>query len=321
MKSKSGKIKFIFIVYWVMLAYIIAALVWWFIALYLQNMEMAKHKINDIDSSAVNYNEQTLQIRTFEKRKNAQYIGEGITFLLLIAGSAIYIFRAARRQLRQSEQQQHFMMAISHELKTPVAVSKLNLETILKRNLDEATLKKLIENTLQETNRLNSLCNNLLLASQMETGYSRTIEILNISELLENSVDEFKNKYPSREFLPVMEREVFIKGDNLMLQLLFSNLLDNAVKYSKSKIYITLNSSSKTCVIKITDEGAGIPEEEKNKIFEKNYRMGNIATKSAKGTGLGLYLTKKIVIAHKGKIEVFNNESGGAVFSLELPLV
>ncbi len=304
-----------------MLAYIIAALIWWFIALTIQNDETSKFRINDLHRDDPRYEQNVIEIHKYRDRKHTQYIGEGVTFLLLIAAAAIYIFRAVRRQLRQSQQQQHFMMAISHELKTPIAVAKLNLETILKRKLDEPTHAKLIQNTLQETNRLNSLCNNLLLASQMESGYSRTIETLNISEVLTSTVEEFLAKYNSRRFEMDINKEVFIKGDNLMLHLLFSNLLDNAVKYSKEKIAVSLKTDRNNAVIEIMDEGAGIPEEERKKIFEKNYRMGNEATKLSKGTGLGLYLTRKITLAHKGKITVMNNLNGGAVFSLQLPLV
>lgn len=304
-----------------MLAYIIAALIWWFIALTIQNNETSKFRINDLNKSHSNYEQQVIEIHNYRDRKHTQFIGEGVTFLLLIAGAAIYIFRAARRQLRQSQQQQHFMMAISHELKTPIAVSKLNLETILKRKLDEPTQAKLIQNTLQETNRLNSLCNNLLLSSQMESGYSRTIETLNISEVLTSTVHDFISKYQNRTFEMNISKDAFIKGDNLMLHLLFSNLLDNAVKYSKQKIAVSLITERDYAIIEIMDEGLGIPEEERKKIFEKNYRIGNEATKSSKGTGLGLYLTRKIVIAHKGKITVMNNLNGGAIFNLQLPLV
>ena len=304
-----------------MLAYIIAALIWWFIALTIQNNATSKFRINDLHRDDPKYEQHVIDIHNYRDRKHAQYVGEGVTFLLLIVAAAIYIFRVVRRQLRQSQQQQHFMMAIGHELKTPVAVAKLNLETILKHKLDETTQVKLIQNTLQETNRLNSLCNNLLLASQMESGYSRTIETLNISEVLSSTVEEFIEKYSSRVFEMDINKEVFIKGDNLMLYLLFSNLLDNAVKYSKEKITVSLKTEKNTSIIEIIDEGIGIPDKEKNKIFEKNYRIGNEATKLSKGTGLGLYLSRRITLAHKGKITVTNNLNGGAVFSLQLPLV
>src|SRR5690606_10624220 len=99
-----------------------------------------------------------------------QYIGEGVIFFLLIAAAAMFIYRAVSRQFKQSREQQAFMMAITHELKTPVAVAQLNLETLQKHRLEPAQQLKLIGNTLQETSRLNALCNNLLLSSQMEAG-------------------------------------------------------------------------------------------------------------------------------------------------------
>ncbi|MFX9696122.1 histidine kinase dimerization/phospho-acceptor domain-containing protein, partial [Acinetobacter baumannii] len=82
-------------------------------------------------------------------------VGEGVTFLALIIIGAVFVFRATRRQLKLSQQQQNFMMAVTHELKTPIAITQLNLETLQKRKLEEDKQQKLISNTLQEARRLN----------------------------------------------------------------------------------------------------------------------------------------------------------------------
>ncbi|WP_457848411.1 histidine kinase dimerization/phospho-acceptor domain-containing protein, partial [Staphylococcus aureus] len=91
-----------------------------------------------------------LAIEEAKKRKTAQYVGEGVTFLALIIIGAVFVFRATRRQLKLSQQQQNFMMAVTHELKTPIAITQLNLETLQKRKLEEDKQQKLISNTLQE---------------------------------------------------------------------------------------------------------------------------------------------------------------------------
>ena len=140
-------------VYWVLLVYIVAALVYWFIALNTQNRQMIQYEKQQLKKDSPIYIDEIKKLNAIEKRKTIQYIGEGSTFLLLILASAVFIFRAVRKQLKSSQQQQNFMMAITHELKTPIAVTKLNLETLQKRKLEEGQQQKLIQSTIQEANR------------------------------------------------------------------------------------------------------------------------------------------------------------------------
>lgn len=321
MPNKLKKLRSIFFIYWFLLAYIITALIWWFIALNTQNRQMAQYKIQELDPGVKNYTIQVNIIREAEKRKTAQYIGEGAIFFLLIVAGAVFLYRAVRKQLKISQEQQHFMMALTHELKTPISVAKLNLETLQKRKLDETQQLRLIQTTLQETNRLNALCNNMLLASQIEAGgYALTKEETNFSELITGCVQDFITRYPDRHIDTDIKENIFINGDRLLLQMLANNLIDNAVKYSprESKITITLEEKESSILLNVTDEGKGIAEAEKEKIFNKFYRMGNTATKAAKGTGLGLYLTKKIVGQHNGNISVTDHIPTGANFTVQL---
>ena len=298
MPHKQKKIQTIFIIYWVLLAYIIAALVWWFIALSSQNAEMTQLKLNEIKKDNPTYWQQYQTIQEDKKRKTTQYIGEGSIFLLLIIAGAIFVFRAVRRQLKFSHDQYNFMMAITHELKTPIAVSRLNLETLLKRKLDESQHQRLIYNTLQETNRLNTLCNNILLSSPIETcGLAIASEQINWSNLINNCVNDFIARYPQRAIQQQVQPDVFVLGDQFLLQIAINNLIETALKYSPKEgiIKIDLFKKNNTALLEIKDNGPGIADDEKKKVFEKFYRTGNEATKRAKGTGLGLYLLKKII--------------------------
>ena len=147
MPIKTKKLRSIFIIYWFLLAYILAALIWWFIALYQQNRQMAQYELQQLNPVDINYQVELNKIQSLEKRKTAQYIGEGVTFFLLIINGAVFVFRTVRRELKNSRQQQNFMMALTHELKTPIAVAKLNLETLLKRKLDEQQKQRLLQTT------------------------------------------------------------------------------------------------------------------------------------------------------------------------------
>ncbi len=156
--------------YWFLLLYIIAALIWWFIALQQQSHQMAMYKMIELKADDPAFLQKEDIITTEEKRKNAQYIGEGSIFLLVILIGAVFVYRSVRRQIKMTQQQQNFMMAITHELKTPIAIAKLNLETLQKHKLEEGKQQKLILATLQEANRLNTLTNNILISSQLEDG-------------------------------------------------------------------------------------------------------------------------------------------------------
>ena len=304
-----------------LLAYIIAALIWWFIALNQQNSIMTDYKLDGVDMHQPNYQKEIARIKIDKNRKTTQYIGEGVTFLGLILIGAVFVFRAVRKQFRQSLEQRHFMMTITHELKTPIAITKLNLETLQKHKLDEEQTRKLISNTIQEANRLNDLCNNMLLASQIESGsYKITNEQINFSEQVANCIHDFISRYPKRKIVYDIWPSITISGDMLLLNMAFNNLLDNAIKYSlkDSTVFVTLKKEENSVLLVIKDEGKGVPDSEKEKIFLKYYRAGNPNTMEAKGTGLGLFLTKKIIQRHNGFIRVTDNTPQGSNFEIVL---
>jgi signal transduction histidine kinase len=316
---KTKRLRLIFAVYWILLIYIVAALVYWFIALNMQNQQMIQYETAQLKMDSPTYFDDIQKLHSIEKRKTIQYIGEGSTFLLLILASAVFIFRAVRRQLISTQQQQNFMMAITHELKTPIAVTKLNLETLLKRKLEEGQQQKLLQNTIQETNRLNALCNNMLLASQIEAGgYNITKEEINFTQLVNECIQDCILRFPQRHIDGNIAQEIFVNGDQLLLQMGINNLLDNAIKYSPkgSPIMIQLYQKGSEVYLSVTDKGKGIKDDEKKKVFDKYYRTGNKATKGARGTGLGLYLTKKIAQQHNATILLTDNIPTGSNFTI-----
>jgi K+-sensing histidine kinase KdpD len=318
------KLRIATVVYWILLLYIIAALVWWFISLMHQNEAMYRLKKEEITSSAYDTTSPAFQqaLRNIEGQRRiniSKYIGEGSIFLLLIIVGAAFIYRSVRHQFGLQLQQQNFMMAITHELKTPVAVSRLSLETLLRHPLDEEKRKKLMQSTLQETMRLDTLINNILVMSQMDAGaYRSDKEELNFSDLVADMVHQFQNRYPDRKVISKIEKDMELIGDPLLLKLLVSNLLENANKYSgrESPVTCTLSREEASVVLQVMDEGPGIADEEKKNIFRKFYRIGSEQTRKTQGTGLGLYLCKKIAAYHHAGISVKNNQPGGSNFTV-----
>ncbi|GAC1440673.1 MAG: HAMP domain-containing sensor histidine kinase [Sediminibacterium sp.] len=316
---KSKRLTIVSIVYWVLLVYMVAALFWWFIALEKQNQDITIIRLNELKHDDPAYFAKASQIDEANKRKTMQYIGEGTTFLALILVGAVYVFRATRRQLKLSRQQHNFMMAVTHELKTPIAITRLNLETLQKRKLDEDKQQKLIANTIQEANRLNTLCNNILLAAQLEAGaYHSAKQELNFTDLVEGCVDDFKNRFPQRMITEQIQETSYLIGEPLLLQMLVNNLLENAQKYSpkEAAIGVAVTGTGGRIQLVVTDAGIGIAAGEKKKIFDKFYRVGNENTRTAKGTGLGLYLCKKIADGHNGYISVTDNHPHGSIFTV-----
>ena len=316
---QKSKLTLVTAVYWILLTYMLAALLWWFIALEKQNQLISNIQLNELKHDDPKYYQNALNIDLATHRKTIQYIAEGSTFLVLILLGAVFVFRATRRQIKLSQQQQNFMMAVTHELKTPIAIAQLNLETLQKRQLEEEKRQKLISNTLQEANRLNTLCNNILFAAQLDAGaYKANKQDLNFTDLLEGCVDNFKNRFPSREIKEQIDESIYIIGEPLLLQMLVNNLIDNANKYAgkETPITISLTQSGNQIEFTVADLGEGLADAEKKKVFDKFYRVGEENTRKTKGTGLGLYLCKKIVEGHDAKIFVTNNQPQGSIFNV-----
>ncbi|HEY4149045.1 MAG TPA: ATP-binding protein [Chitinophagaceae bacterium] len=307
------------IVFWFFLLYVVAALVLWYIELQHQNRQMTTYKIQELSAADPYYLHKLDEITIEEKGKSTQYIGEGATFLLLILIVAIFLYRTIRRQLKTSQQQQNFMMAVTHELKTPIAIAKLNLETMQRHKLDESKQQKLVQATLQEANRLNTLANNILISSQLEGGgYQVSKDELDFSLLLNSCLLDFHRRFPERRIEASPGEAIDLKGDPLLLEILVNNLLENAVKYSpaSSVIYLSLEEKPRQVILQVADEGPGIPDHEKKKIFGRFYRIGNEQVRKTKGTGLGLYLCKKIAADHNADISVTNNTPTGSIFAV-----
>jgi two-component system, OmpR family, sensor histidine kinase CiaH len=310
------------IVFWVLLLYIVSALAWWLISLEQQNKTIHQLRRAQVattvkDSDAAN--EQARLIDSSERRDSTKYIAEGITFFLLIFVGAVYIYRLVRRQFQLQQQQQNFVMAVTHELKTPISVARLNLETLMKYELEKEKQKKMLDMTLQETLRLDELINNILISTQLDVeAYKASKEELNLSDLVRDVVHQFEHRYHHRKVISDIAEEVDLKGDPLLLKLLVSNLLENANKYSDRNAPITcrLYERDGLVVLQVSDEGLGIPDSEKEKVFDKFYRVGNEQTRTAKGTGLGLYICKKIAKSHDGNIAITDNKPRGTIFTV-----
>ena len=315
---KKKRLAVAIIVFWILLIYIITGLAWWFIALEDSNREITAYRLEQLKPDDPQYAHRRQDLLSEEKKKTARNVGEGSTFLGLILLGAIFVYREVRRTIRMQLQQQNFMMAVTHELKTPIAVTKLNLETMLRHRLDESRQQKMIQAALEETNRLDTLATNILVASQLEGEYIQSKESLDLSAIVTHSMQDFRHRFPDRHWEERIEPGCAIEGDALLLQLLVNNLIENALKYSPKDgiITVSLERRVRALSLAVADQGQGIPDDEKKKIFDKFYRTGQEATRRTKGTGLGLYLCRKIAEDHDATLKVADNSPVGSIFTV-----
>lgn len=320
-RQQQKRLKAAILSFWLLLGYIIAALVWWYITLEQQNNEIAIVK-NSLPQPALvsdsAFAAEKQKILSLRNRRSVKYAGEGAAFLVIILLGAVYVYRGVERQLSLGRQQQDFLMAVTHELKTPLAIGRLNIETLQKRKLSEEQQQKLLQNTLAEMQRLNDLTTNILVVSQLDAGeYKHNSETLNLSSLVQQVAAGFQKQYPEKEIILEIAPDIFTQGDVLLLKLVASNLLSNAIKYAGHGKPITINlSGTQKPVLTVIDNGPGIADAEKTKIFNKFYRTENENTRNTQGTGLGLYLCKRILNAHGAEIRVTDNTPTGSRFTV-----
>ena len=323
-EGRKRRFALITVVYWFLLAYLVAALAWWYIELKQQNLEMYAFKRDLLRKDMADHDALMNRITDERDRNAAQYAGEGLMFLVLTLLGAVFVYRAARRQIRYDMMQENFLMAVTHELKTPISILRLNLETMLKFPLEEPDRRRMMQQGVAETERLNELCENILLSSRLESA-SQVIEPrpVDLNALLQETADTYAQRMPARRIHIQTSGAgtAMVAADPLLLRLCLHNLIDNAIKYSPADAMVTLRTDPATTGFRITvaDEGHGVADAEKEKIFGRFYRSGSETTRKTKGTGLGLYLSRKIAEAHGGSLRVRDNRPQGSIFVMDIP--
>ena len=258
------------------------------------------------------------------QRQEYMILGEAIVFVISLVIGIWLINRGYNKEMLAAQQRRNFLLSITHELKSPIASIRLILETFLRRNLNEAQMTKMSTNALRETERLNTLVNDLLLSAKLETAYQPHRERLDLRELNREMISRLQAKYPHVHFdLVVDEEQQPFFGDKLGLTSVAINLLENAVKYSpkEPQITVTIKGHQEYLEWEIADKGIGIEDKEKKRIFDKFYRVGNEDTRETKGTGLGLFIVRQIVKAHDGQISVLDNQDRGTRFNIKTALL
>jgi heavy metal sensor kinase len=217
-----------------------------------------------------------------------------------------------------------FTADASHELKTPLCALKGEAEVLLskKRRLEE--YQEGLAHFIEQFDQLNRMINDLILLSKFDSSQvDLKMTSVRLDLLVQDIGDLFKILAEQKGIDLQMGglQEVTIMGDKVRLQQLFTNLIDNAIKYtSEGYIRITVEKDEENAVVQVTDTGIGIPREEQEKIFKRFYRVDKSRSKESGGVGLGLSIAEWIVHAHHGRIGVESEIDKGSTFIVYLPL-
>ncbi len=318
---------------YLVIAYMLVAFAWWTKLLFLKNQDAFNSKrdfmelVMFVEKKIQNKQElyttpEYIQLSDKYKRQEWMILGEAIIFVLSIVIGIWLINRGYNRIIETTRQSRNFLLSISHELKSPLSSIKLTLETFIKRDLDREKTLKLASNALLETERLNELVDNLLLASKLETAYKPVYEKFDLVELIGGLQKRLALKYPESQlqFQP-QESKLDIIADKFGLTLVVVNLIENAKKYSfgPAQIDIKLYKLQDGIRLEVGDQGVGIDDKNKKKVFNRFYRIGDEETRKTKGTGLGLFIVKQIVTTSKGEIKVLDNSPKGTIIDIFLP--
>ncbi|HRC33451.1 MAG TPA: HAMP domain-containing sensor histidine kinase [Bacteroidia bacterium] len=308
----------------VLTTYILLQFGWWAYMLITLNNEVYENKVELVHLHG-NSNEALLKSDLEKKLRSKWWMiaGEGFVFIGLLSYGIYQTFLAFKKEYALAKMQKNFLLSVTHEFKSPLAAVKLNIQTLAKHKLSAEQTKGIIESTLSETDRLNDLVENALTAARIDThSFSLVYSQINLSNLVQSIVQMKQmtdNGY--RKVKCNIQDNVMVLGDDMALSSVVLNLIENAIKYSFDNVdvLISLQQQNENAILKIADKGIGMKQSEREKVFEKFFRIGNEETRNTKGTGLGLYIVKNIVELHKGSISVTDNVPQGCVFTVTLP--
>ena len=321
------------IISYLVIFYMLLAFSWWTVLLHTKNRDafLAKNELLKLSLIAKNEikNEEEflknsfhIELRDAYKRQEWMILGEASVFVLSLLIGIVFINRGYHKEILAAKQSSNFLLSITHELKSPIASIRLGFETLQRKKLSEEQSHVLLKNGINDTDRLNNLVSDLLLSARLESTYQLNTELFSLEILIEECVQLLKQKFPNAILnVNLIQEMPEILADYSAIRSIIINLLENAVKYSDMvpEINIGLTSNNERCSIEISDNGIGIDQSERKKIFEKFYRVGNEDQRKTKGTGLGLYIVDQIVRAHNGTITVSSNQPKGTIFNVFLP--
>ena len=273
---------------------------------------------------------ETLYVEGDLRRRDGARLSLGITYAPLLTDeqrleSIIANARDITNFRKAQEMQSTFISTVHHELRTPIAIIKGYASTLRRDDVEweREVIRENMRIIEDEADRLTGLVEDLLTASKIQAARAWQLnpEDLRLDQLAARAVARLEGGSGHRFELSFPPAFPVIQGDETRLRQVIDNLLTNAIKYSPAGTTITVGGrySARSVTVFVRDEGAGIADDQRDRIFERFYRIDDKLTRRAQGTGLGLHLAKAIVEAHRGEISVKSSVGGGSTFYFTLP--
>jgi two-component system phosphate regulon sensor histidine kinase PhoR len=267
-----------------------------------------------------------------ELERNARNQRRAILFLTLLSMTLIFcslavIYVADRRERQLTQLKEDFISNVSHELKTPLSMIRMFSEILVTNRVkSDAARQEYYGIIFKESDRMDRLVSNLLDFARLERErHSLQFERTDIARLVLDEVEAYRFQIQKQGF--ELKAEVDSKipeviADPNAISMAFFNLLDNAVKYSgdSKRVMVSVSQNNGSIHLAVRDEGMGIPEAEREKIFEKFYRGSNAGLRKVRGSGIGLAITRQVAEMHGGEVRVESVHGRGSTFIMKIPI-
>ena len=325
---KSGKRPRPLLLFYILVVYVLIQFGWWaFLLIRLDN------EVNALEGELIRTHRMELPDTTLEQQQqdllqrklHKQWLmifGEGSVFLVLLVLGIYRTRRSFKKEAALAAQQKNFLLSVTHELRSPLASIRLQLETVQKRDLPKEKQVEIHQSAIEDIDRLNALVENILVAARIDNrAYTVYPEKGHLSGFVTELVEKIQHGAGRHHhFVLEADGNIVLPFDRNAMHSILANLLENAVKYSPAgtEVKVTLHRKGNAVLLSIADRGPGIADKEKTQVFQRFYRVGNEETRSTRGTGLGLYIVNYFVKAHGWSVKLTDRPGGGSVFEITI---
>lgn len=303
------------IVVYILAGYVLLQFTWWAFSL-----ERYARVIRDLKADSGELASQSVE----QYRLQVWMIfGEGAVFLLLLLLGIGFVLRYLKREEAFQTRQSEFLAMFTHELKSPIASIRLTLQTLSRDRAKPEVRASLFANAEEETRRLEGLTDKILQSSRLSLDPKLWAkEPVDLSKVCAEVSERMALRADGQNLTSSIAPDIFVKGDRMALISVVTNLLENALLHTPEGTACRLQLSvrdANRCVLEVADQGLGIPDADKARIFQRFVRRTPNGTQPQKGSGLGLYLVRGLVALHGGQVEVLDNTPTGTRFILTIP--
>lgn len=291
--------------------YIVLQFLWWAWLLWRQDAELMALQKD--------------MVRTGPYRPHGLWmvVGEGTVVLILVLGGLLFTYRSIRRELALARTQHNFLLAASHELRTPLAGAKLHLQTLSREGLPPEMRSMLMDRTMDDLQRLETLTERVLMATRLEEpGVPLRQGEHDLVDLSRAAITTAQQSYGAGHTIHLhAPARLHALVDPEAYRSVLDNLLENACKYAPpgTEVQVRLNEHDAMARLEVQDRGAGVPDADHERIFQRFVRRDAEETRTSKGMGLGLFIVRALVERMGGQVSIRNAAPHGAIFAATFP--